>query len=45
MRGIMRMLMMFGPMIYKQYQKYQRNKSVEKPIENMNRQNSGEKNA
>jgi len=26
MRGLMRLLMMFGPMIFQQYQKYQRNK-------------------
>lgn len=27
MRGLMRMLMMFGPLIFRQYQKYQRNKA------------------
>jgi len=27
MRGLMRFLMMFGPMIFRQYQKYQRNQS------------------
>jgi len=29
MKGVMRMLMMFGPIIYRQYQKYQKNKSKE----------------
>jgi len=27
MRGVMRLLMMFGPIIFRQYQKYQRKKS------------------
>ncbi len=27
MKGVMRMLMMFGPMIYRQYQKYQQKKT------------------
>ena len=33
MKGIMRMLMMFGPMLYKQYQKYQQNKSRQQASE------------
>lgn len=36
MRGIMRMLMMFGPMIYRQYQKYQQRKSKQQVSENPN---------
>lgn len=31
MRGLMRMLMMFGPMIFRQFQKYQRNKQRQAP--------------
>jgi len=34
MKGLMRMLMMFGPMIYRQFQKYQRNKSKQNPQQN-----------
>lgn len=33
MKGLMRMLMMFGPMIYRQYQKYQQNKSRQQASE------------
>ena len=29
MKGLMRMLMMFGPMIFRQYQKYQQKKSIQ----------------
>lgn len=32
MKGLMRMLLMFGPMIYRQFQKYQRNKSRQESI-------------
>jgi len=38
MKGLFRMLMMFGPMIYRQYQKYQQKKSrqqVVKPQEEL----------
>jgi len=27
MKGVMRILMMFGPMLFRMFQKYQRNKS------------------
>lgn len=36
MKGLMRMLMMFGPMIYRQYQKYQQNKSRQQASEKPN---------
>lgn len=43
--GLMRMLMMFGPMIFRQFQKYQRNKQRRAPQQrfpqNDNRQYSG----
>lgn len=41
----MRMLMMFGPMIYRQFQKYQRNKAREESVQNTqnpDRQHDGE---
>lgn len=34
MRGVLRMLMMFGPMIFRQYQKHQRNKARQQPTQN-----------
>lgn len=34
MKGVMRMLMMFGPMIFRQIQKYRRNKSSQKASQN-----------
>ncbi len=38
MRGILRMLMMFGPMLYKMYQKYQRNNPKQQPPQNPDNQ-------
>ena len=38
MRGILRMLMMFGPMLYRQYQKYQQNKARQQPTQNSDNQ-------
>ena len=35
MRGLMRMLMMFGPMLYRQYQKYQQNKARQQSAQNL----------
>ena len=37
MRGLMRFLMMFGPMIYRQYNKYMANKSRKQQQETANR--------
>jgi len=33
MRGVLRILMMFGPMIFRQVQKYRRNKARQQPNE------------
>jgi len=38
MRGLMRLLMMFGPMIFRQVQKYQRNKARQQPTQYPDRQ-------
>ncbi len=38
MRGILRMLMMFGPMLYRQYQKYQQNKARRQSNQNPDNQ-------
>jgi len=38
MKGLMRILMMFGPLIFRQYQKYQRNKSRQQTAQNPDRQ-------
>ncbi len=38
MRGLMRLLMMFGPMIFRQFQKYQRNKARQQPTQYPDRQ-------
>ena len=35
MRGLMRILMMFGPMIFRQFQKYQRNKQSKSAQQNL----------
>lgn len=37
MRGLTRLLMMFGPMIFRQFQKYQRNKARQQPQQLPNR--------
>lgn len=42
MRGILRMLMMFGPMLYRQYQKYQQNKARQQPTQNSDNQKGTE---
>ena len=34
MNRILRLLMMFGPMLYKAYQKYQRGNSQQQPTQN-----------
>ncbi len=38
MNRLLRILMMFGPMIYKQYQKYQRNKASKQHAQNVDKQ-------
>lgn len=38
MKGLLRMLVMFGPMIFRQYQKWQRNKSNTQAVRQNNRQ-------
>jgi len=38
MRGLVRLLMMFGPMIFRQFQKYQRNKARQLPRHSHDRQ-------
>lgn len=38
MNKFMRMLMMFGPILFRQFQKYQRNKARQQPTQNTNRQ-------
>lgn len=48
MKGLMRILMMFGPMLFRQFQKYQRNKSqkasqqADQYVSNEQQQNSKE---
>lgn len=38
MNRVLRILMMFGPMLYKQYQKYQQRKSAKQSAQNFNKQ-------
>lgn len=45
MGRIMRILMMFGPLIFRQYQKYQRNKSRQQTAQNTDRQSDREQHA
>ena len=43
MKQLLRMLMMFGPMIYRQYQKYQQNKATKQSTQGVGNQlNKGE---
>jgi len=39
MRGVFRMLMMFGPMLYRFYKKYQQKKANQQPMQNADNQN------
>ncbi len=42
MRGLMRVLMMFGPMIFRQIQKYRQKKSSQSPMQNTGNQTGRE---
>jgi len=38
MRRLMQLLMMFGPMIFRQYRKYQQNKASQQPAQKSDKQ-------